>query len=134
MKTETRYEQLLRRTYVDFMQTSEVIKAPLIFERAEGLYLWDIEGKRYFDAIGGIYVAVLGHRHPRVMAAMHRQMDRMTFAPPLHGVSDVTLEAEAKQKAAEVLAEGEGGAVRVACLVSRYIPRGFSGGAQRPGG
>lgn len=87
-----RIERLLRHTFIDFQQTSEFIKAPLIFERAEGLYVWDVHGKRYWDAIGGVFVAVLGHRHPRVMEAMRRQMERMTFAPPLHGVADVTLE------------------------------------------
>ena len=92
MKPMDRYERLLKHTFVDFQQTSEVIKAPLILERAEGLYYWDIEGKRYFDAIGGIYVAVLGHRHPRVMGAMRRQMEKMTFGAPLHGTSDVTLD------------------------------------------
>jgi adenosylmethionine-8-amino-7-oxononanoate aminotransferase len=91
-KSEARYEQLLKRTFIDFQQTSEIIKSPLIFEKAEGLYCWDIHGKRYFDAIGGVFVAVLGHRHPRVMEAMRRQMERITFAPPLHGISDVTLE------------------------------------------
>ena len=91
MKPTDRYEQLLKRTFIDFQQTSEVIKDPLIFDRAEGLYFWDIQGKRYFDAIGGVFVAVLGHRHPRVMEAMRRQMEKITFAPPLHGISDVTL-------------------------------------------
>jgi adenosylmethionine-8-amino-7-oxononanoate aminotransferase len=92
MKPTARHEQLLKRTFIDFQQTSEVIKAPLIFDRAEGLCCWDIEGKRYFDAIGGVFVAVLGHRHPRVMEAMQRQMEKITFAPPLHGISDVTLD------------------------------------------
>jgi adenosylmethionine-8-amino-7-oxononanoate aminotransferase len=92
MNAPARHERLLKHTFLDFQQTSEVIKSPLIFEKAEGLYLWDIEGKRYFDAIGGIFVAVLGHRHPRVMEAMRRQMERITFAPPLHGTSDVTLD------------------------------------------
>jgi len=87
-----RHERLLKRTYLDYQQTSEFLKAPLVVERAKGLYYWDVEGKRYFDAIGGIFVAVLGHRHPRVVEAMHRQMERMTFAPPLHAVADVTLD------------------------------------------
>ena len=87
-----RQERLLKHTFIDFQQTSEVVKAPLIFERAEGLYCWDVEGKRYFDAIGGIYVAVLGHRPPRVLEAIRRQMEKMTFAPPLHGISDVALD------------------------------------------
>jgi len=92
MAPSERYERLLKRTFIDFQQTSEVIKAPLIMERADGLYLWDVDGKRYFDAIGGVFVAVLGHRHPRVLDAMRRQMDRLTFAPPLHATSDVALD------------------------------------------
>jgi adenosylmethionine-8-amino-7-oxononanoate aminotransferase len=88
----TPYEELLKSTYVDFAQTAEFSKNPLIIERAEGLYYWDINGKRYFDAIGGIFVASLGHRHPRILEALHRQLDRLTFAPPLHAISDVALE------------------------------------------
>ena len=92
MKPTPRQERLLKHTFIDFQQTSEMIKEPLILEKAKGLYCWDTEGKRYFDAIGGIFVAVLGHRHPRVIEAMRRQMDRITFAAPLHGISDVTLD------------------------------------------
>jgi adenosylmethionine-8-amino-7-oxononanoate aminotransferase len=92
MSISPRQRALLKRTFIDFQATSEFLKQPVIFHRAEGLYLWDTEGKRYFDAIGGVFVAVLGHRHPRVMEAMRRQMEIMTFAPPLHGISDVTLD------------------------------------------
>ncbi len=81
----------LRHTYIDFQQTSEVIRDPVIFDRADGFYLWDNHGKRYFDAIGGIFVAVLGHRHPRVMEAMRNQMEKITLAPPLHGTTEVNL-------------------------------------------
>src|SRR5580698_2598632 len=92
MSISPRQQALLKRTFIDFQATSEFLKQPVIFHRAEGLYLWDTEGKRYFDAIGGVFVAVLGHRHPRVIDAMRRQMEIMTFAPPLHGISDVTLD------------------------------------------
>jgi adenosylmethionine-8-amino-7-oxononanoate aminotransferase len=92
MECSPRHQELIRRTFVDFTQTSEFLKRPLIFDRAEGLYLWDLEGRRYFDAIGGIFVAVLGHRPPRVIEAVRRQMDRLTFAPPLHGISSVSLD------------------------------------------
>jgi len=77
-----RKEGLIRHTFIDFKQTSEFLDRPLVFERADGLYVWDQDGRQYFDAIGGIFVAVLGHRHPRVVAAVRRQLDRMTFAPP----------------------------------------------------
>lgn len=92
MKLNERQEKLLKRTFLDYQQTSEFLKIPLIIDRAEGLYYWDIEGKRYFDAIGGIFVATLGHGHPRVMEAMRQQMEKLSFAPPLHGISDVALE------------------------------------------
>ena len=68
------------------------MRHPLVIDRAEGVYYWDSEGKRYFDAIGGIFVATLGHRHPRLVAAIERQMAKLTFAPPLHGIADVTLD------------------------------------------
>ena len=92
MKLTPRQEQLIRLTSIDYQSTAEFLENPIIIERAEGLYYWDCEGKRFFDAIGGIFVATLGHRHPRVMDAMMRQMERVTFAPPLHSISDVTLD------------------------------------------
>ena len=83
---------LLKRTSIDFQQTSEFLKNPLIVDRADGLYYWDTAGRKYFDAIGGIFVAVLGHRHPRLLRAMQAQMEKITFAPPLHGTTSVTLD------------------------------------------
>ena len=92
MKLDERQKGLLKRTFLDYQSTAEFFENPLIVNRAEGLYYWDTEGKRYFDAIGGIFVATLGHRHPRVVEAMKQQLDRLTFAPPMHGPADVTLE------------------------------------------
>ena len=92
MNGTERQKRLLQHTFIDFQQTSEVVRNPLVFEKAEGLYCWDTNGKRYFDAIGGIFVAVLGHRHPKVMEAMKRQMERITLAPPLHGIGNTTLD------------------------------------------
>src|SRR5208337_3238323 len=92
MTLDPRRKALLKRTFVDFIQTSEFIERPLILDRAQGLYYWDFHDRRYFDAIGGVFVASLGHCHPRVLQAMRQQMERMTFAPPLHGIADITLD------------------------------------------
>ena len=92
MKLTSRQQQLLRRTFIDYYPTDDFLENPLVIERAEGLYCWDCDGKRYFDAIGGIFVAILGHRHPRVMEAMRRQMEMATFVPPLHSIARVTLD------------------------------------------
>ncbi|MEN6386142.1 MAG: aminotransferase class III-fold pyridoxal phosphate-dependent enzyme [Phycisphaerales bacterium] len=92
MKLSTRQKELLKRTAIDFRQTLDFIENPLIMKSAKGLYYYDIEGKRYFDAIGGIFVASLGHCHPRVTEALQKQAEIITFAPPLHGISDIALE------------------------------------------
>ncbi|MFA7126521.1 MAG: aminotransferase class III-fold pyridoxal phosphate-dependent enzyme [Bacilli bacterium] len=81
-----------KKTFIDFRQMSEFVKAPLVFTKAEGLYYWDESGKKYFDAIGGVFVASLGHRHPALLEALHKQAERITFAPPLHGSTDIALD------------------------------------------
>ncbi|PYT26728.1 MAG: aspartate aminotransferase family protein [Acidobacteria bacterium] len=116
MKLSPRQENLLKHTFIDFFQTSEFLEHPLILEKADRLYYWDIEGKRYFDAIGGIFVASLGHRHPRLLDAVRRQMERITFAPPLHGIADITLDFVEKI-----------GSVTPGNL--KYV-KGFSGGSE----
>ncbi|MBC8283111.1 MAG: adenosylmethionine--8-amino-7-oxononanoate transaminase, partial [Nitrospinae bacterium] len=54
----------------------ETIK-PLLVERAEGVYLFDREGKRYLDAISSWWVNLLGHNHPRLNAALKNQLGKM---------------------------------------------------------
>jgi acetylornithine/N-succinyldiaminopimelate aminotransferase len=51
--------------------------SPLAFEiaKAEGCLLYDINGKEYLDLIGGISVANTGHRHPKVIEAIQKQLD-----------------------------------------------------------
>lgn len=45
-------------------------------ERAEGIYLYTPEGKRYIDLISGVGVTNIGHRHPRVVQAIKDQVDK----------------------------------------------------------
>ena len=51
---------------------------PVFAERAEGSELWDRDGKRYIDFAGGIAVLNTGHRHPKVIAAVKKQLDAFT--------------------------------------------------------
>jgi 4-aminobutyrate aminotransferase len=48
--------------------------------RAENAELWDIEGRRFIDFAGGIGVLNTGHRHPRVVAAIHAQLEQFTHS------------------------------------------------------
>lgn len=54
--------------------------APFFIERAENSELWDAEGKRYIDFAGGIAVLNTGHRHPRVLAALAKQLECFTHS------------------------------------------------------
>ncbi len=53
---------------------------PLFAERAQGAYLWDVEGRRYIDFVGGIGVQNVGHNHPKIVAAVRKQLERVTHA------------------------------------------------------
>lgn len=48
--------------------------------RGQDAYLYDAAGKAYLDASGGAAVSCLGHNHPAVVAAMHKQIERLAFA------------------------------------------------------
>jgi len=48
--------------------------------RAEGCTVWDAQGKAYLDFAGGYGVFTLGHRHPRVLAAVRDQLERMPLS------------------------------------------------------
>lgn len=47
-------------------------------ERAENSEIWDVEGRRYIDFAAGIAVLNTGHRHPRLVAAVQKQLERFT--------------------------------------------------------
>jgi 4-aminobutyrate aminotransferase / (S)-3-amino-2-methylpropionate transaminase / 5-aminovalerate transaminase len=47
---------------------------PIVVARAEGGYLWDLDGTRYLDFVGGIGVMNVGHSHPRVVKAIDAQL------------------------------------------------------------
>ena len=53
---------------------------PVVADRAQGSEIWDTDGRRYIDFVGGIGVMNVGHNHPRVMAAVRDQLDRITHA------------------------------------------------------
>src|SRR3954462_12319033 len=57
---------------------------PIVWERAQGVHVWDTEGKRYLDLTSAFGVAACGHGNGRVVAAGRRQMGRL-----LHAMGDV---------------------------------------------
>jgi acetylornithine/LysW-gamma-L-lysine aminotransferase len=50
---------------------------PVTVERGEGTRVWDTNGREYIDCMGGYGVALIGHRNPRVVAAIKSQVDKI---------------------------------------------------------
>lgn len=51
----------------------------VVVARAEGAYVWDVDDRRYLDCISAYSAVNQGHRHPRILAALHEQAGRVTL-------------------------------------------------------
>ncbi|MGQ9557926.1 MAG: aminotransferase family protein [Desulfurispora sp.] len=61
---------------------------PLIIERGEGSYLYDVYGNKYLDGVSSLWVTVHGHCHPRINRAIIRQLEKVAHSTLL-GLSNV---------------------------------------------
>jgi acetylornithine/succinyldiaminopimelate/putrescine aminotransferase len=71
-------------------------KMPIVAERGEGVWIYTSEGEKYLDLYGGHAVAGTGHSHPRVVAAIREQAEKLLFYSNL-------VYSEARARAAEKL-------------------------------
>lgn len=65
-----------------------------VLDQARGVYMWDVDGKRYLDGSSGAMVCNIGHSNDTVLEAMRQQMEKSTFGYRLH------FETEASEKLA----------------------------------
>jgi len=61
-------------------------RLPVCFERGEGIWLWDNNGKRYLDALSGIAVCGLGHAHPTVAQVISQQAETLIHTSNLYEI------------------------------------------------
>lgn len=52
---------------------------PVVLSRGEGIYMWDVEGKRYMDFLSAYSAVNQGHCHPRIIAALKKQAEQLTL-------------------------------------------------------
>jgi acetylornithine aminotransferase len=52
-------------------------RVPIALERGRGCRVWDVNGKEYLDALGGIAVNTLGHNHPKLVPALQDQIAKL---------------------------------------------------------
>ncbi|KQX78261.1 ornithine--oxo-acid transaminase [Streptomyces sp. Root1310] len=73
------------RTSADLIRAEEPVLAhnyhplPVVVASAEGAWVTDVEGRRYLDMLAGYSALNFGHRHPQLIEAAHRQLDRLTL-------------------------------------------------------
>ncbi len=74
-------EDARRYIWHPFTQMAEWEKdVPLIIERGKGVYLYDIDGKRYLDGVSSIWVNLHGHQKPAMDRAIKRQLDKIAHS------------------------------------------------------
>ncbi len=71
----TKSEAFIESAKLNLLQNYK--QQPVVLERGEGVYVYDAEGRKYLDLIGGIATVALGHCHPRVVAAAKAQLDQL---------------------------------------------------------
>ena len=69
-ETIAKYEKYVNPTLAKLLQ---FMGLGTVEARAEGVYIWDVEGNRYLDCLGNFGVFALGHCHPKVVEAVQRQ-------------------------------------------------------------
>ena len=52
---------------------------PVVLERGEGVWVWDVEGRKYLDMLAAYSAVNQGHRHPRIIEALEEQAGRLTL-------------------------------------------------------
>lgn len=52
---------------------------PVVLEKGEGIYVWDVEGKKYFDFLSGYSALNQGHCHPRIIQTLTTQAQKLTL-------------------------------------------------------
>ena len=74
-------------------------RLPVAFERGEGAWVWDTNGKRYLDALAGIAVCGLGHSHPRLTAVLREQLGKLVHTSNLY---EITLQERLADRLARI--------------------------------
>ncbi len=53
---------------------------PIVFQKAEGVNVWDPEGKKYFDFLSAYSAVNQGHCHPKILEALYSQAKNVTLS------------------------------------------------------
>ncbi|MGM9524860.1 MAG: acetylornithine transaminase [Peptococcaceae bacterium] len=63
-------------------------RLPIVIDKGQGCYVWDLDGRRYLDLVAGIAVNSLGHCHPAVSRAMQEQCEKLVHCSNLYWIEN----------------------------------------------
>ncbi len=89
------YANVIPSLFLDFMQMQTFAQAPTVFVAGDGTSLHAADGRSFMDGLSGVFTASLGQGNRAVIDAITRQLERLAFAPPLHGTNPAALELTA---------------------------------------
>src|SRR6202040_3558298 len=76
------FEQIAERERQFLLQTYN--RYPVVLTRGKGVFLYDIDDKRYLDFVSGLGVNALGHSHPRIVKAIREQAGKLIHSSNLY--------------------------------------------------
>lgn len=85
-------KELARHLMVDFLPMKAFAEDPLILTEGRGIYVTDVDGRRYIDGLSGTFCVNLGHGNRALAEAAARQIERLALACPTLGTNDRALE------------------------------------------
>ena len=69
-------------------------RLPIAMDHGQGCYVWDVNGKRYLDGLGGIAVNTLGHNHPKLVPALQDQIGKIIHSSNYYHVPNAEVLAK----------------------------------------
>src|ERR1700745_4488505 len=82
MVTMSENEEIMQREALFLLPTYN--RYPVVFAKGAGVFLYDLEGKRYLDFVAGLGVNALGHAHPRIVKVIREQAARVIHLSNLY--------------------------------------------------
>lgn len=99
---------------------------PLFIKKAEGAYVWDVDGNRFVDYVGSWGPAILGHAHPEVVKAVAETLGQgFSFGAPCEGEITLTRKVQEILPSIEMLRLVSSGTE--ACMSALRVARGYTG-------
>ena len=123
-------KQLIEIDKNNYLQTFK--RFPIVLSEGKGAKVWDIEGREYIDALGGIAVSTLGHQHPALVNAIQEQAKKMLHISNFYLSEPQALLSEKLTKLSKLErvfftnsgAESVEGAIKIARKYAHSIGRG----------